>query len=291
MISPPLTEDLKAKIVARASAFDPARLVSLLASYGVPSEDVLFESNPERAGATIVDSVRFESSGAVVIRLNLGLLGDRGTLPSYFQMVVERGGATEAFHDFIRFFDHALLANLLRVTYPENDPALFEDWPRAVSSFRRMAVVGSEALLQSLLAKVFPELRVHVRRAPLDRSAPAASLVVGESGLDGGGLLGEGSMTEPNGFSVLLVALEASPGGRRRWPELVVQRLRDRVAPALEGQRIALDAELVVLDHEERAGLAEAGYLGYERVGGESSSVHRVRLFRGVLGVDSPATT
>jgi hypothetical protein len=39
-----------------------------------------------------------------------------------------------------------------------------------------------------------------------------------------------------------------------------------------------------VVDHEERAGLVDTGFLGYQRVGGDSSTVHRIRLFRGVVG-------
>jgi hypothetical protein len=281
-----LTEAVKAKIVRLAARFDLARLLELLESYGVHPSDVVFESNPERAGASTIDSVRFEASGAVIVRVNLGLLGDRGTLPTYFQMAVERGGALESFQEFARFFDDRLVTNLLRATYPERDAELFPDWPRTVSNFRRMSGVASDALLQSVLAKIFPELRVHVRRASIHTSGAEASLVVGESGLDGGGLLGHGMTVEPNGFSVTFVAMEATAGGARRWPEVVAERLQERVVPILAGHHVALDAELVVVDHEEQVQLEGHGFLGYERMGGPTSSVHRVRLFRGRLGRD-----
>jgi len=166
MVTLELTEAVKAKITRLASRFDPARLVEVLEGYGVHEADIIFESNPERAGASTVDSIRFEPSGVVVVRVNLGLLGDRGTLPSYFQMMLERGSALESFQDFVRFFDDRLVTNLLRATYPERDAELFPDWPRTVGHFRRMSAITSDALLQSVLAKIFPELRVHVKRAP-----------------------------------------------------------------------------------------------------------------------------
>jgi hypothetical protein len=281
-----LTEAVKAKITRLASRFDPARLVEVLEGYGVHEADIIFESNPERAGASTVDSIRFEPSGVVVVRVNLGLLGDRGTLPSYFQMMIERGSALESFQDFVRFFDDRLVTNLLRATYPERDAELFPDWPRTVGHFRRMSAITSDALLQSVLAKIFPELRVHVKRAPIYTSGAEASLVIGASGLDGGGLLGHGMTVEPNGFSVTFVAIDATAGGGRRWPDVVADRLRERVEPILAGHHVALDAELVVVDHEEQVQLEGHGYLGYERIGGPQSSVHRVRLYRGRIGRD-----
>lgn len=279
-----LSDRLKKRIAAKASSFDPMRLVELLASYGVERSQIVFESNPERASASVVESVSFTDDGGVVIRTNLGLLGDRGTLPTYFQLVVERGGANEAFHEFVRFFDNRLIENLLRSTYPERDETLFENWPRTVEAFRRMAAVASEGLLQSLLAKVFPELRVHVRRASIERSTPTPSFVMGLGDLDGGALLGEGVVMEPKGFAVDLVAHDAVAGGGRRWPDVVAERFRSTVEPALKGQQIALEIDLTVVDHEERAGLVDTGFLGYQRVGGDSSTVHRIRLFRGVVG-------
>lgn len=279
-----LTERMKKRIVAKATRFDPMRLLELLESYGVERSQVIFESNPERSSASIVESVTFGDDGTVLVRTNLGLLGDRGTLPTYFQLVIERGGANEAFQEFVRFFDDRLITNLLRSTYPERDPTLFENWPRTVEAFRRMAAIGAEGLLQSLLAKVFPELRVHVKRAAIERSKPTPSFVMGLGDLDGGALLGEGVVIEPKGFAVDLVAGDAVAGGGRRWPDVVVERLRSVVVPVLEGQQIALEVDLTVVDHEERAGLVDTGFLGYQRVGGDSSTVHRIRLFRGVIG-------
>lgn len=281
-----LTEDVKARIVKGAARFDPIRLIDLLETYGVHPADVIFESNPDRAGASVVDSVRFEPSGIVVIRVNLGLLGDRGTLPSYFQLMLERGGAMDAFQDFVRFFDDRLVTNLLRMTYPERDPELFSNWPRTVSRFRRMSAITSDGLLQSVVAKIFPELRVHVKRARIVNSSESASIVVGESGLDGGGLLGAGTSVEPNGFSVTFVATESTAGGGRRWPDVVSERMRDRLVPILDGHHVALDVELVVVEHEEQVLLEGHGFLGYERIGGPASAVHRVGLFRGLVGRD-----
>ncbi len=282
-----LTGEVKALIQARAYSFDPARLIDLLAYYGVPREDITFESNPDRASASTIDSIRFQDDGRVLVRVNMGLLGDTGTLPSYFQLVVERSGTIESFRDFVRFFDDRLISSLIRATYPERDPTLFGHWPSAVVNFRRLSVVGSGALLQSLLAKTFPELRVHVQRTSIFRSDAGASLVMGENLLDGGGLLGEGRMADPNGFAVTLVAFEPTASGGRRWPGLIARRFVERVEPVLAAQRLAFDMELVVVDHEERAGLQKAGFLGYERMGGASESVHRVRLYRGVVGHDA----
>ncbi len=279
-----LSDRDKRRIAERAMRFDPARLIELLGSYCVERSQIVFESNPERASASIVESVSFADDGSVTVRTNLGLLGDRGTLPTYFQLVVERGGASDAFQEFVRFFDDRLIENLLRSTYPERDETLFEDWPRTVESFRRMAAIASEGLLQSLLAKVFPELRVHVRRAAIERSRPTPSFVMGLGELDGGALLGEGVVVEPRGFAVDLVARDAVAGGGRRWPDVVVERYRSTIEPALSGQQIALELDLTVVDHEERAGLVDNGFLGYQRVGGEASTVHRMRLFRGVVG-------
>ena len=77
-----LTGEVKALIQARAYSFDPARLIDLLAYYGVPREDITFESNPDRASASTIDSIRFQDDGRVLVRVNMGLLGDTGTAAS-----------------------------------------------------------------------------------------------------------------------------------------------------------------------------------------------------------------
>ena len=70
-----------------------------------------------------------------------------------------------------------------------------------------------------------------------------------------------------------------------------MDRLVDRVEPVLAGQRLALDIELVVVDHEDVAGIKTMGFLGYERMGGDSSAVHALRIYRGMVGHDPIALT
>lgn len=280
------------RIIREARRFDLRPLLDLLMAKGYPREDILFEGTHDGSSAGLVESVRFRDKPArgVVITLNLGLLGDNSLLPSYFFHVVDGTPEPERFYDFIRFFDHRLIGNLLRALYPEDDRAIYRDWGEVLRAFFRMLGPGSVSTMHWLAQQYFPDLGVDVRRWALSDSSLAHAFVTGESKLDGSGILGRLYQSDAVGFSLDLVAEEETDARGRAWPNIVRLRLNDHFLPLLAPFRIPLRVRLTVRFHASWAKVdvpfaRERGYLGYERIRGDAESGHTTLIYRGITGV------
>lgn len=272
------------RIVARARAFDLAPLLKLLEAEGYTAENILFESNPEMvATPALVAEVTFhrEPVRRVVVTLNLGLLGGNGLLPSYFQHAAEQMIEPEAYFDFIRYFDHRLLAQFITAVHPEREGSLVGDWERTKSFYFRMLGLGSTATLQWLFQLYFPELRVWVCRKSFRSTSLGEDLRTGSSLLDGSSVLGSVYESETPGFQVDILAEEDADPRAEGWPQVVDRRFRDILLPLLAPSRLHLEVGLTVASQSVFARLSEHSYLGYERLQGDGSMGHRMVIFLG----------
>lgn len=282
----------EARIVREARRFELKPLIDLLVARGYPREEILFEGTHEGSATNFVEAVRFEKAPVrgVVLTLNLGLLGDNSLLPSYFFQVIDRTPEPERFYDFIRFFDHRLIQNLLRALYPEEDGAIYRDWSEVLRSFFRMLGPGSIATLHWIAQRYFPDLGVEVGRWAFADTSEAHAAVTGESLLDGSGILGRLYQSDTAGFGINLFADEETNERGRAWPNIVKLRLNEQVLPLLAPFRVPLRVRLTVRHHASWAKVdipfaAARGYLGYERIHGDADSGHTTVIYRGVAGV------
>ncbi|MFT3765633.1 MAG: hypothetical protein QM820_08975 [Minicystis sp.] len=279
------------RITREARRFQLKPLLDLLIAKGYPREEILFEGTHEGSAATLIEGIRFQAKPVrgVLITLNLGLLGDNTLLPSYFFHVIEGTNEPERFFDFIRFFDHRLITNLIRALYPEEDTSLYHDWSEVLRAYFRMLGPASVSTMHWLACQYFPDLGVEVRRWAFSDSSEAHAFVTGESKLDGSGILGRHYQSDAVGLGIDLFADEETDARGRAWPNIVRQRLRDQLFPLLAPFRIPLRVRLTVRFHASWARVdvpfARAhGYLGYERIRGDAESGHTTVIFRGVTG-------
>jgi hypothetical protein len=271
--------------------FELKPLVDLLIAKGYERDELLFEGTHERSSSSLVSAIQFREAPArcVLITVNLGLLGDNTLLPSYFLRAVEASPDPGRFFDFIRFFDHRLIDNLIRAVYPDDTGGAYHDWRRVLRSFFGMLGVGSVATLHWLVQLHFPELRVHVTRQAVPNTTVSHALRTGMSKLDGTSVLGRVYASEATGFCVELFAEEEVDARGRAWPEIVQERLEQQLLPLLAPFRLPLVVRLKVLYHASWAMVASPpdgvrGYLGYERVRGDAESGHTTLIYRGVTG-------
>lgn len=285
---------IEARIVREARRFDVRPLLDLLESIGYAREDVLFESAMEGKSGSVVQAVRFQKRPVrtVIITVELGLLGDNSLLPSYFLHVMERSPDPDRFLDFIRFFDHTLIDNLISATHPDQGPG-YAKWVALRKVLFRMAAPGSVSTLGWVMQLHFPELRVRAARRPFESGILGNACTTGVSRLDGTGILGRTYESELPGLLVDLIAEDEADMSGRPWAATVLSRLERLVLPLLAPFRLALVVRLVILWHASWAhvddpGAREKGYLGYERLRGEGEAVHTTVMYRGITG-DEPA--
>lgn len=279
--------ELEARIEREARRFDLKPLLDLLRARGYAPEDLLFEgARDESSSRSIVEAVRFFGEPRrVLITLNLGLLAS-GLLPSYFLAVVEASPDPERFHDFLRFFDHRLIDGFVRAVYPEDDPRLYRDYREALRAYLAMLGPASVSTLHWLFALHFPELGVRVERRTFVHETAAYSLRLGESLLDGSGILGHVYPWGDAGFVAELIAEEETDDRDRSWASVVAERLHARLLPLLAPYRIPLVVQLRTLHHASWATLGPRGYLGYDRLRGDPESGHVTLIHSGVTGED-----
>lgn len=287
-----LTE-IEARIVRDAQRFDLGPLLDLLASIGYSRDDLLFESSPEGRSASIVKAVRFRRRPArtATITVQMGLLGDNSLLPSYFLHVAERSPDPDRLFDFLRFFDHALIDDMVSAVHPDQGPGQAA-WTGLRRVLFRMAAPASPSTLAWVVQLHFPELRVRVTRRPFESESDSHACTTGVSRLDGTGILGHVYVSETPGYLVDLIADdEADPSGRE-WSDVVLARLDAKLLPLLAPFSLALVVRLVVLWHASWAHVddpaaREKGYLGYDRLRGEGEAVHTTVMYRGITGQPS----
>lgn len=282
------------RISEAAPDFELRPLLALLHAHGYERHDIRFQSQRDGiSSGSIVASVQFLTTPAraVVITLNMGLFGDNTLLPSYFFQVLEASPDPERFYDFIGFFDHKLLENMVRALHPEDESGAYRDFASVKRSFFRMIGPGSVATLQWLVPLVFPELRVHVSRRAFTSPTASHAFRTGQSLLDGTGILGKVYESDASGFLIDLYAEEETDARGHGWAGVVRERLRTRLLPILAPFHIPIGVRLRVLFHASWVRVDfpfsdEHGFLGYERIRGEADEGHTLLVYRGVPGED-----
>ena len=280
----------EASVRARARSFALKPLIDLLVAHGYRREQLLFESNREGGATSLVHAVEFRAGGAdVLITVNLGLLGDNALLPSYMLREIEHSRDPQRFYDFIRFFDHRLIENYVRASWPEDDAAVYGDYTLLCRAVLKLVGLDSVSSLHWFVQQEFPELGVRVTRGAFPSSTQSHACRTGMSLLDGSSVIGRVYETEAQGFLIELVTDEEAYDRQRSWAAVVRARLNERCLPVLAPFRLPVRVVLTVLSHASWArlesGRAEtSGYLGYDRVKDDAESQHSVVIWSGIAG-------
>ncbi len=280
-ISPETRADLERRIRVnlkdRICEFDVSALLDLLHSLGYPSGDLRRSAHQTPTSQpTWLHSIALpegEARGEIRLVANLGLRSGRSPLPDYFRKVMEDPDIGEPLAELLDFLDDRLLERRFASYRTERDPTIFPDFPAAKRDLLALGAPRSPSALHWLFRKVFPELRITVRRAPreLDTFAPNACLGVGSLG---SASLGGRARVPVHSLEVTLVAehrLSAIPGpdGPCPWSEVARERLTELVFPALRGSGTTLGVALLLLDGSAQAllcggTLETRSHLGYD---------------------------
>ncbi len=278
------------RVRQRARAFSLGPLIDLLVAHGYRRDQLLFESNREGGATSLVHAIEFRAGGAeVLITVNLGLLGDNTLLPSYFLREVESSRDPQRFYDFIRFFDHCLIENYVRASWPEHDPDIFGDYALLCTAVLKLIGLDSVSSVHWLVQSAFPELGVRVTRGAFPSATGSHACRTGLSRLDGSSVIGRVYETEAQGFLIDLVTDEEAYDRHHNWAAIVRSRLNERCLPVLAPFRLPLRVVLTVLSHASWARLESlraktSGYLGYDRIRADEDSQHSVVIWSGIAG-------
>ena len=294
MTRPP-TKDLEADISKKIHSFDVISLLRTLERIGYGRDEVLFKSHHSLSSQPgLIHEISFQELPArrVTVTLNLGLLGVQTPLPSYFQKKLDRGMLdTQAFLDFIGYFDHVILHDYLFAVYPEINRSVFSDWELAKRQLLMMMDLQSPATLHWLFRLVFPELGIQARKAVLSRDLTAIPLVLGKAALGSDAVFGKKSSTPVLGRRVTLFSETEFTNQGIPWAREIRERLDTVVFPLLRSVGIDLEILLVIRSRESWSKLDSESYLGYDSIRGGQTPRRRVRVFSGRLVESSPATS
>lgn len=276
------TPETRTAIERRIRDFDVSALLDLLRYLGYPDGALRraghFTVTPQ---PTWLDAIQFgedqASSGGptaphakdITIVGNLGLRSCRSPLPSYFGELMEDPDIQEPLAELLEFLDDRLLERRFASYRPDRDPSVFPSFPDTKSDFLSLGGLRSPAALHWLFHKVFPELRITVRRAPHDHRAAAPDIRLGKARL-GSAALGGLAIVSVRSLEVTLIAegrMSCIPGVP--WVDVVSERLTRLVFPALRDTGVQLMVALLLLDRGAQARLdggtlETRSYVGYD---------------------------
>lgn len=258
--------------------FELPALLRILRRRGFGPEAIFFESaRSAPASPGLIDSLRFEAAPRrAIVRLNTGLLGPDGPLPSYFRRFAEELADPRPFLAFLRFFDHVLAQTAFHVGHPAD--GLARGSPLG-TAYQTIAGARSPARLHALVRALVPELPLEVFSAGLHRAEPSDAARLGAARLDGSALMGSRQLTRESGFVARLHAETERDERGRSWVEVVRDRCTRRLPPLLRRGARAVSLRLCFGSYAGRARLG-GSRLGLEPVAGAEAGGWELEVLR-----------
>jgi len=280
-------ESLKEKISKEIHRFDFISLLSVLHLMGYRQDRIFFRSYYNLSSQpTLLEKIEFRDAPApqVIVYVNLGLLSVQTPLPSYFFKKLDQGFIdSEAFADFLAFFDQHLLMKFVLSVYPEINPEVFPDWRLAKIQFAGMLNLRSCTTLHWLFSLVFPELGVRVEKAVHSRGLETDQIVLGRSSIDGNSVFGGKTSVPVHGLRVALTSDDERTGMGVPWPREIRERMESTIFPLLKSVGIDIEVFLVISSQKNWARLHAESFLGYDRIKGGRVQHRRVPIYCGYL--------
>lgn len=335
----------RAQIHENIRHFDVRALLRVLEELGYDRSEIRYRGNfTATPQAAWLDAIAFHDSSPVgsprvTLKLNLGLLSCRSPLPSYFLELMQEVDVQEPLLELLGVLDERLLdgrvasyrSELDRDSFPDPDwaprkapsPAREMNatsatpfWSSTERDILSLCAMRSPSTLHWLFEKVFPDLRVSVRRVRQDRRLGAPGVRLGTAQL-GSAALGAQAVVPVRDLEVTLVCdnrlsdLDEPADGQRAsrapWVLEVEKRLQERIFPLLRETGMHLAVVLLLLDQQAvarldtRGSIEDRSYLGYDPVGprrratdtparpGDPAKPLRVVLFSGPIPPAPPA--
>lgn len=273
------------KVQSRIREFDLNSLVRTLEGIGVKRKEIYFESNPQNTSPkSLCESIVFShETPKVRVVLNMGLLGGNSPMPSYFQKLMDEEEIDpDRFLRYVGFFNHLLIQEHLRLTLPERNKALFENWRE--THFHYLSLLGFESIstLWLLVKSAFPELIVSITKNPRMMRLSSATLVLGRDGLGHHSFIGERMEQTLSSFRVTITTEDELSERGTPWPIEVNQRLSDWLFPTLRKTDIHLSIVLLIKHKVGHMQLDASHYLGFDRIG-QTHAPFQLLLFHGYV--------
>lgn len=251
-----------------APRFDLAALLDVLQHLGIPESQIELRSFATTTHQpALIRAIEFlEDPPRVRVLLNIGLMSAPGPLPSYFLKVMgqQRG---ESLEDFIAFFDHWLLRDLVASLYPERDRRLFPDFDETRGRLLQILAQRSPSTLHWLFQRAFPELQPVVRRTVHQRAILTSGVRLGRAALGEGCTFGGETHTPMAGVDIYLLSDEASSSTGADWGIEARRRLHAQVLPLLSGCGLLANIWLLIVEKDGVARLSDDRYLGHDPLG------------------------
>lgn len=278
---------LKERITREIYRFDIISLLFLLYRMGYPREQIFFRSyHSQSSQPTLLEKIEFhdDPQPQVVIYVNLGLMSAQSPLPSYFFQKLDQGYIdSEAFADFLAFFDRRLVGKFILSVYPEVNPEVFPNWSLAKRQYAGMLNLRSSTTLHWLFGIVFPDLCVQVDKAVLNRTLETSDIVLGSTFLDGNSVFGKKTAIPVQGQRVNLTSASEQTSTGTPWPREIRERMESMIFPLLKSVGIDLEVFLIIRTEKSWAKLHSESFLGYDRIKGGKAQPRRIPIFRGYL--------
>lgn len=266
---PPAALHIDAAALQRAAPrFDLAALLDVLALLGYRGDQLLFRSHLSTAHQpALIHAIELlQDPPRARITLNLGLLSAQGPLPSYFLKVMsqQRG---ESLEEFLGFFDHWLLRDLVLSQFPERTTTLFPNFAQTRQQLLQIMARKAPSTLHWLFQRAFPELRVHAQRVIQRRTLRTSGIRMGATVLGEGSTFGGETAIPSGGVEVVLLTEEARSATDEPWGVEVQRRFTTALLPILRGTGLLLQVRLVIDERLGWAQLREDRHLGYDPMG------------------------
>lgn len=283
---------IEKEIAKKIKSFDVCALLKLLLQKGYKMEDIYFESHADLSSrATLCENIRFSEEGKVTLQLNLGLLSNNSPLPSFFRKKMDSGSIDSTlFANFIRYFDHGIIKNLLSVSMPDVNDLFFDSWPETQGHYLKLLDLSSTSTLWHLFELLFPELHVQVIKFPTLFKEQGSSIMLGRARLGLNAFLGKKIEQAIPSFKVILTGEDTLTEQLVPWPLEVKRRLKNLLYSILKRTSIHFRVSLLIKNNRDIAKLLPGCYLGYSRIGknevplklllfiGDSKDLNRILL-------------
>ena len=275
---------LMTRLTSAAPSFDLLALLRALEHLDFGPSDLFFKNDPEDAPTrSLISRVEFREMPTrhVILTLNMGLLGPNSPLPSYFLRLLEEVPDRESYLQFMGFFNHLCIKNLLSSIHPDYFGRFYENWSEVRRSYLGICGLSSLDRVYWLFTQLIPELPLTITRAQFQQSGDYQAARTGITRLDGTGIMGRAYQAEAEGFLIKLYAEYEHDSRGRSWPRLIETRFRENIQPLLASHGVEVALSLSIAEHTSWAKLTHSGFLGYDRLRQPQAGAHEVVIYDG----------
>ncbi len=281
-------EVLEKKINSRIAEFDVLALLRILKFEGYNECQVLFHSFENMASqSSLISHVNLKDD-RVEIYINAGLLSTQSPLPGYFFRKMENESInTELMETFFRYFDHLLILDYLRNTYPEINEYFFREWELTKYYYVVLQNMRSIQSLHWLFQLVYPELQVQIEKKEITESKKTSQMLLGDIVLGEVSSIGGVKKYPIPGVRILLIYDCEYWMDFQLLPDEIRQRLKELVFPFLNKIEMYLEINLDIFITDKWLKLYNQSNLGYDHFFGGDTRNRRVRIFKGYVPYDT----